>query len=182
MVSGQAGDREFLSEPRSPLPTGDGRDTGLLRQCFQVKFSPKGEIKEGGNMHLISCSECGWFHLDLRGNRPGQDHTVLTCESKDRPQSRESQCEEMDRRVDGVMGDTAERDRTAKDHFISKGVIQVGAGSSQRQEAGPPWPGHTFPPWMVQGHPPCGWRSWNSTQGPISKPFALRPLSVMASA
>lgn len=74
MVSGQAGDREFLSEPRSPLPTGDGRDTGLLRQCFQVKFSPKGEIKEGGNMHLISCSVVG---STWTSGETGQARTTL---------------------------------------------------------------------------------------------------------
>lgn len=68
---------------------------------------------------------------------------MLACESKDGPQAEKVSVEERDRRVDRVMGDTAEGDQVQKDCFISKCVIQVGARTVQGQEPGLPLSGHT---------------------------------------
>lgn len=52
---------------------------------------------------------------------------MLACESKDGPQAEQVSVEERDRRLDRVMGDTAEGDQMQKDCFISQCVIQAGA-------------------------------------------------------
>lgn len=104
---------------------------------------------------------------------------MLACESKDGPQAEKVSVEERDRRVDRVMGDTAEGDQVQKDCFISKCVIQVGARTVQGQEPGLPLSGHTVSYWrccrvtqLVAEGP------GTQTQGQTSKPVALHPLKV----
>ena len=104
---------------------------------------------------------------------------MRACESKDGPQAEKVSVEERDRRVDRVMGDTAEGDQKQKDCFICKCAIQVGARTAQGQEEGLPLSGHTVSYWrccrvtqLVAEGP------GTQTQGQTSKTVALHSLKV----
>lgn len=148
-----------------PHPPAMCERSGLLRQCFQVKFSPKEETKEGGNFHFISCSAVGttWTSRETR--------STLCSPVKAKMGHRQRKSvwgkRQKGRQSDGWYS------RGGSD---GKGLlyIQVCDPGKSRHSTGagasPPLPGHTV------SYRRC--RRVTQTQGRTSKPFALHLLKV----
>lgn len=103
VMSGGAG-REFLSEPRSSLPTRDVREAVFSDSVFRSSFPLRKKLRK---KEAFISSVAMWL---VPPGPPGkQKPTVLACESKDGLQAEKVSVEERDRRVDRVMGSEAKR-------------------------------------------------------------------------